>query len=1526
MILLGLRSVLCHGNPIVFCGESVQEELAFEAFCDQEEIGWNHFLLGNLSNKWKAAMESHYAQLAAASDEKLPQHLSAKVWTKKLLCHVLHISLNRWQIRNECHHALKEDSDYRAARENLLDKLEVIFAKRHPSIQAFRTLFTHTYHSLASLPNSGIRNWLKSYGLLQSWQKGELGTFMGLSNDPSKSDTFRIRLHNRNGFNTKFLLQDFESFVVSELAAESSFTGITEVNVTASKSIPFHDICKKFDHSSRLYQSFPLGKPTKKDSAYHKGGQLCFIPSFTYGRKHSMERDSHGRWTVVRLNGADKVVSIITAYRVCSNSFNLAGNTIVDREVRSLLSAKHPQWDRPRDAFLTDLGEFVKNERKANRAVFLGGDLNSSIHDEDIQQFMDSCGFYNLLEGDELETGTSCTRSQEDSGLIDLAMGTIELAVALLSAGARGFYNDSNSDHRLLELSFSKESLFKHNAMDKSQERHFNIKNRKQRELYLKTLADLHRASNTADAIQSCKDAFEGKGNMSREEAIKKMKNIEQRSTEYMQLANKAAAPPVSLFRYHHSDSLSNAGKALRHANHLLQNDPDSLELKEAKDAAVKNLLKVKTHSDKYREEMANGRSLDAMDKYKCEEKSAIRQIVNHEKISKQHASVKKSLATERRGALDRIVVPQPTETTKKDPEKITWCPVVDPKDIEDVLFRQNHRHLLQSNISVFARGPISDLLGEECSNADDILDGNIDIAEIAKAYGHLEEATTLLLKEMQRRRDDGGEAVVMDWQFGREEFRAAFSRARNNTAPGFSGLPMTYWKAICEDDALCDIYAALLETAFKQGFTYDRWLKSIQAMLQKKDLPYYMKLRIIELFELDYNAVLKFLFGKVFARYEQAAGFQNNESYGAVQGRSAHQALNSALIVYEHSRVTASPMAASPQDATGCFDLIRPEQTGIIQQAKGLNKEATMCNMQVLHGMERHIRTAAGVTERSLKFDKKNRNYGGIGQGSGNGPQHGNDTNGLNKDILARETQSYEFKHPNGSDTISRDGNAFIDDIIHFVLLSSNCFIAAVPTVTRKLQLWQNLLNASGEDLAIDKCVIVFLLYKTIFENGKSKVMLKPIEEEPGDISLQPSDQEAARINICRIEPYEGERYLGARAAGNGNWRDEYKHRVKQMKSMASKVHTCTLDRNDSHLLYSTRYKPTISYPLHHTTFTDKECDKLQSPFLRAILPKMGFNRNFPRAVVHGPYALGGNQIIDVKVEQFVLQLVDMMTSIRKMDIIGEQLNSRIMFLWEKVHKYGIELRSKHFWVPMSSKANDQSLMDAFISLRKRRRNTPQRITSNELHNANEVRLFLQCTFLSDIIDEDGKIDKSIFDADQRCETTESYPMRERPNEIAIDAWKKCLQGAFITGDREVLPSLKPTDQPIPATEPDGVPSSVEEYLSRQPQHIKDILGKEITEWNESDINSIRVCLENDQDIEIFGNGTVKNGTGAHYYAIKPAICENSKSLGIHGGAKTSSNSSGLVSLRPESFSIVAALNILKAAIVVYNIQSSDS
>lgn len=79
---------------------------------------------------------------------------------------------------------------------------------------------------------------------------------------------------------------------------------------------------------------------------------------------------------------------------------------------------------------------------------------------------------------------------------------------------------------------------------------------------------------------------------------------------------------------------------------------------------------------------------------------------------------------------------------------------------------------------------------------------------------------------------DENGNPVVMNWKFGKEECRAAFSKACNNTASGFSGLPMTYWKAICKDDKLCEMYSALLETVLKE-----RWLASNPSHAQKERL-----------------------------------------------------------------------------------------------------------------------------------------------------------------------------------------------------------------------------------------------------------------------------------------------------------------------------------------------------------------------------------------------------------------------------------------------------------------------------------------------------------------------------------------------------------------------------------------------------------------------------------------------------------------------------------------------------------------
>lgn len=51
---------------------------------------------------------------------------------------------------------MKEDVNYRAERETLLDKIEVAFAKHHLSIRAFRTLYIPLFGESSELTNSDL--------------------------------------------------------------------------------------------------------------------------------------------------------------------------------------------------------------------------------------------------------------------------------------------------------------------------------------------------------------------------------------------------------------------------------------------------------------------------------------------------------------------------------------------------------------------------------------------------------------------------------------------------------------------------------------------------------------------------------------------------------------------------------------------------------------------------------------------------------------------------------------------------------------------------------------------------------------------------------------------------------------------------------------------------------------------------------------------------------------------------------------------------------------------------------------------------------------------------------------------------------------------------------------------------------------------------------------------------------------------------------------------------------------------------
>ena len=62
--------------------------------------------------------------------------------------------------------------------------------------------------------------------------------------------------------------------------------------------------------------------------------------------------------------------------------------------------------------------------------------------------------------------------------------------------------------------------------------------------------------------------------------------------------------------------------------------------------------------------------------------------------------------------------------------------------------------------------------------------------------------------------------------------------------------------------------------------------------MLQKKDLPYITKLRIIQLFEADFNTTLKIIYSRKLMQFGDKYHLNSDETYGARKGRNTHGAL----------------------------------------------------------------------------------------------------------------------------------------------------------------------------------------------------------------------------------------------------------------------------------------------------------------------------------------------------------------------------------------------------------------------------------------------------------------------------------------------------------------------------------------------------------------------------------------------------------------------------------------------------------
>ena len=425
-------------------------------------------------------------------------------------------------------------------------------------------------------------------------------------------------------------------------------------------------------------------------------------------------------------------------------------------------------------------------------------------------------------------------------------------------------------------------------------------------------------------------------------------------------------------------------------------------------------------------------------------------------------------------------------------------------------------------------------------------------------------------------------------------------------------------------------------------------------------------------------------------------------------------------------------------------------------------------------------------------------------------------------------------------------------------------------------------------------------------------------------------------------------------KAAANGTYNEDYNTRLDRSREIAGRLKTAPLNLSLTWQAYYSRWKPAITYCLPITTFSSKECKKIQSPFFMTLLPKIGINRHMPRALLHGPPQVAGLGLIDLESEQLSLHVTGLISQLRKNDRVGQTMTAcidalqlylgtedhfftlqahayeirpdrkenQLVYIWEELTLLGCQLVSNSFWTPTRRGDNDVAIMDAVLRTRMERQGTTNHLPAKAIWYVNACRLYLNVTMLHKISTSCGSyVCEWALDGSRKNPKNKLlYPHQDRPPPHAWRVWRECLLATFLKRRDNNLPTLnrpiiwKPAEATKEWRESISRGMRLEEAVQCLPGYLKEAMGtihfpQDNGERLSQDIKTSSTCSWTD--------GTVKDSVGAHSYTIRPK-CDRDE-LCISGSGVTPGDPTAMTSLRAEHYGILVVVILLDIVTIIH-------
>ena len=1174
-----------------------------------------------------------------------------------------------------------------------------------------------------------------------------------------------------------------------------------------------NDDCK-IVHSSSIAPVLTFTKP---------GGNMVGITGSLVGRIRDTITDPYGRWCGYSLIGRDnKEILILTAYNVSQVVNAKVGDDTLFNQQIALYKLNNIREPNPKKIFIADLVEVVKTARAADKDIILTGDFNELVGDDPNQMAkVLQAGSLTDVHGHQHGEVDIKTYTQGHKRL-DYVFVTPRMVDHILRSGYEAFHARIPSDHKGYFVDFALAGF-----LDRQLPSIFSATSR--------AIRGTH-PSNITKYINHLHEYLE-ENDIFRLAKVQKHWYEEKRLEGLDRMITKGMLEAEEQCRIHHrqpwskevNEAMTTANVLRIHLSSLRNNIDCSKQIEQKQQLLLRRIVlpeTVETTSIALRLAQKNCRTLikeqrtkkTSMDK---EQESAF-VAMNPEMGAKRAAQIFKRAKDTKQmmselpskmncpGGISSILVPLPKEGIK-----LEYMPITDGPTIEALILRRNIRHFRQAETTPLATQEVMEIIGwgANTDRSEALLEGKTDPSDITD-----DQWSRYLLASMKRHSKEITINITASKMMGK------YKRWKERTSTSPSGRHLGHFHALfrplkAKDDEerdkleglrtdIIELHAMMLQTAYDNEHVYKRWEYILTCMLGKDSgIPRIHRLRIIHLYECDLNLLFALFFRELDQHCEDNY-LMNKGIYGCRPNRRAIDPVFVDVTQTELSMVTRSILVRFNNDATACFDRILVHVLTLCLRSFGMPKNLTTILGKLLEAAKYAIKTGIGISKQTYQHSRESPAYGS-GQGSRASAQGWGKIASKAFDAHDKFGHGCVYEDPWKLCLVILGMLGYVDDNnITNNGKEGETVADVIQRTQHDAQLWNDLLRATGGALNLDKCFTQVLDYQFALNGGP---VIAPADP---DIKIVIQDRLYKQdVVLTPISPFQTYRFLGTEQGVSQNQRQQHKILMKKASHHVRRLVCSAMSPRCAWVHYTAVFQSSIGYPLSMCHMSPPQLHGLQQKYIPALLNKLGIIRTHSHALVFGPRAYGGIGCNDLRIEQGLSSVENLIRQLRTPGY-GQDI-SKVFLRWIQ-HASGLsqpllqfpEVRAPHLegyyysnmrrflakidgsleitCVPSPSleRDGDEYIMDVVCSPSEAKNLQTARLhqyTDMEIRKIYWCKSYLQVKRLSDLCSADGifilpnvqKGERSI----RQCSSRLGEIKQQRPNEISWGVWRRFLK-----------------------------------------------------------------------------------------------------------------------------------------------------